>query len=345
MTRQGARRWMAAVVAAAACGAPVWASPETAREQLERRQYPAARSEYERLLSGRPDDARLAYNAGVAAFRQQDLDGAARHFESVLGAGDLRLQERAYFNLGNTRFRQGEAAADLPEKQRLWQDAEKHFEAALGLNSSDVDAKANLDAVRQHLAALPRPQQPPDGQSKDKDKQKQGEKDKKPGDPNDPSQKDGEKGDSQEKNESGKSGKPKDDASKEKGQPKDGDSQQGESNKDQPGMEQNQKKPQSDKGDGSKKGEGKGGEEKGARDGKDGGEPRGKEGSPQRAESGANGEGQGAGVEPETPEGQMAVRFAERLLDGHKSQERALIWRPAGNGRETGAIQGRRKTW
>jgi hypothetical protein len=41
----------------------------------------------------------------------------------------------------------------------------------------------------------------------------------------------------------------------------------------------------------------------------------------------------------------MAVRFAERLLDSHKSEERALIWRPAGSGRENSELRGRGKTW
>ena len=337
--------WLAAVLVAA-CAIPAWASPDTARESLERHEYPAARSEYERLLAGRPDDARLAYNAGVAAFRQKDLDGAARHFESVLGTEDLRLQERAYFNLGNTRFRQGEAATDGADKQRLWQDAEKQFEAALGLDSSDVDAKANLETVRQQLAALPQPQQSPDGQPKDKDKDKDSDKgkkkdgqDSKSGDSKDPSKSDGKKGGPQEKNDPSKSGKSKDDASR---KPGDGDDKKGASNKDQPGMEQGEKKPQSGKEDASKPGGEKGPKEG---QGQGDGDPKGKDGKPQRAESGAGGEGQGAGMEPETPEGQMALRFAERLLDGHKSEERALIWRPATSSREPGSIQGRRKTW
>ena len=94
MKTRGVVRWTASAGIAAAIGTRLLAGPDAARESLGKRDFPAARTEYERLLQGSPDDARLAYNAGVAAFRQNDFEGASRHFESVLGNPDHRLQER-----------------------------------------------------------------------------------------------------------------------------------------------------------------------------------------------------------------------------------------------------------
>lgn len=308
------------------------ASADTARASLERKDYPAARSEYERLLGGRPDDARLAYNAGVAAFRQQDYEGAARHFESVLGSPDLRLQERAYFNLGNTRVRQGEAASDPADRKRLWEDAERLYGAALGLDPADADAKANLDTTRQLVASLPKP--PPQSQdpqqSKKDDKQQDG---KKP----------------EEKQEGQDGGQKQDDPSKSQQQQQQQKSQQGEKGGNEEGKQEpsrpEAKKSPEQQGKDKEKDKGSKGESQGKKDGKDAGEQPGKEGRPQPGQGAREGEGQEGAAEPETPEGMMAVKFAERLLDSHKAEERALIWRPPGTGREAGDMRGRRKTW
>ncbi len=347
MMTRGTKRWMTVAWITVAIGSRLLAGPDAARARLEKRDYPAARTEYERLLQGSPDDARLAYNAGVAAFRQNDFDGASRHFESVLGNADLKLQERAYFNLANTRFRQGEAATEAGDKQRMWQESEKDYEAALGLNSSNLDARSNLDAVRQMIAALPQPQKQPDSKDSkpdqdkkdDKDKKKPGDQEKKPGDSGDDSDKGDGKQDPGDKNDPGKQGKPKNDPSKDPG--KSGE-QKDQSNKDQPGMEKNPRQPKPGKDDESKKG---GDKEKGKNEGKGDDGQRGDQGQPRPGQAGADGKGGAGGAEPETPDGQMAVRFAERLLDGEKSKEKALIWRPAGPTRENSDPRGRRKTW
>ncbi len=329
---------------------PASASPETARDQLLKREYAPARTEYERLLQARPDDARLAYNAGVAAFRQQDLEAAAKHFESVLGDPDLSLQERAYFNLGNTRFRQAEAAPDPADKERLWTDAARQYEAALGLNSADLDAQTNLGAVRQQLASLPKPPpQPDDGKPKpdSKDKKKDGDKDKKP-DPSgkDPS-KDKDQGDP-DKSQDSQQGDPSKDRDGKDKQKSDGgkDGQKdGEKSKDNPGTS-SPRPPEKNKGENPSKQAGKPQGPKDGKDKKEGGENAGSAGDKKDSgPEGGAGEGQGAGPEADTPAGQMAVRFAEHLLDSHKNEERALIWRPAGSGRENNESTGRRKTW
>jgi Ca-activated chloride channel family protein len=344
------------------------ASVDTARDLLAKRDYPAARAEYERLLQGRPQDARLAYNAGVAAFRMQDWDGAAKHFEGTLGAEDLALQQRSYFNLGNTRVRQGELAEDPTEKQRLWTEAARQFEAALGLNAADLDARANLETVRQQLAALPPPD--PQQQKQKPDKSKQPEKSDK-----------SEKSDESQKSDSGEkdpSQSPEQDPNS-KSDPADGkpDSKDQNGKDKQKGKGKGQDKPDQDKKD-DPDGQDQGKDQESGKDGKPGesgkdpkgaapemnqsGKPEGKpsggkpgpkpgegkpsgEGEPQPGEAGGPGQGAASGAEGETPEGQMAVRFAERLLDGQKSEERALIWRPAAPSRDGNPVRARRKTW
>jgi Ca-activated chloride channel family protein len=140
-----------------------WASPDKALKQYESGRYSAALREYERSLRERPEDPRLRYNAGAAAFKNADYDEASTYFESALQAPgiaeDLPLQQRAYYNLGNAQYRQGENETNLERKQSNWQQALKSYEQALQLDSKDADAKFNYDLVKAKLEELQQQQQ------------------------------------------------------------------------------------------------------------------------------------------------------------------------------------------
>ena len=100
------------VACALLASAPAGASIRSAQEAYRAGRFEAARAEYERLLQGRPEDPRLAFNAGTSAFRAGDPESAARHFESATRARDLGLQSEAFYNLGNSRYLQAEAMED-----------------------------------------------------------------------------------------------------------------------------------------------------------------------------------------------------------------------------------------
>lgn len=347
------------------------ASPETAMQRLGQGDAVGARRDYEALLAKRPDDARLAFNAGLAAYRHQDWEGASRHFESALGSSDLQLQQRAFLALGNSRSRQGEAAEEVADKTRLWEDAVQQYQAALGLDASDTDSRFNLEAVREQLARLPKPEQDPKDQKDPKNqkdsKDKKDSKDQK--DPKDPkSQEDQQKDDQEGKKQD--DGKPQDPKSKEGQDGKQQDSKQqgmgGQDSKKDPkdgqgGKEKPEKgKPGDPDGKDSKEQQKPGESGKDAKQGKDaqrgekGDEGKdgqsgeaGEDGQSRPGQPGTAGRGQ-PGRDPgeDSADGRMAVRFAERLLDGHKQDEKALIWRPATQAREPQrGADGRRKTW
>ena len=138
----------------------LWASPGSALRQYEAKRYGAAYREYQRLLKEKPDDRRLQFNAGASAYQARDYERAQEHFRSALLSEDLRLQQRAYYNLGNTLFRAGEDERDLQKREQSWEQAITCYESALRLQTNDLDAKFNHEVVTDQLEALRRSQRP-----------------------------------------------------------------------------------------------------------------------------------------------------------------------------------------
>src|SRR6266478_5544925 len=111
-----------------------FASSSTALKRYEAGKYESALREYKRLLMEKPDDSRLHFNAGAAAFQVNDFEEAHKQMTSALVTQDLQLQERAYYNLGNTEYRLGAAAQETDKKQAGWEQAVASYESALKLN-------------------------------------------------------------------------------------------------------------------------------------------------------------------------------------------------------------------
>jgi Ca-activated chloride channel homolog len=96
------------------------------------------------------------YNDGTAAYRKKDFAGAKTRFETATHTTDLGLQENAFYDLGNARFRTGEAAvaADHATAKAAWKDAIAAYNGALAIAPNDADARYNRDLVARRLAAL-----------------------------------------------------------------------------------------------------------------------------------------------------------------------------------------------
>ncbi|MCX8091161.1 MAG: tetratricopeptide repeat protein, partial [Verrucomicrobiae bacterium] len=143
------------------------ASPRAGLREYQAGQYDRALQEFERALEKRPDDPRLHFNAGAAAYRDRRFDVAADHFAKASTAPDLKLQEDAFYNLGNALYRRGEAAGDPQKAIQDWQAALKQYEHALKLNTNNADARFNHEFVKRRLEELKQqqPPQPQQGQS------------------------------------------------------------------------------------------------------------------------------------------------------------------------------------
>lgn len=135
------------------------ASPAKALKDFNSGNFTNALTEYERLLNEqsakqKPEDPRLHFNAGTAAYRATNYSVAIQHFNAVLTAKDIKLQQSAYYNLGNTHFRLGGQAEDLDKLEEAWKEAIKHFENAVALDKTDENAAFNLAFVKEGIEQI-----------------------------------------------------------------------------------------------------------------------------------------------------------------------------------------------
>jgi len=154
-----------------------WAGPGKALKQYQEGRFEGALEEYQRSLKSKPDDPRLHFNAGTAAFQNEDYEQALAQLSSALITQEVPLQQRAYYNLGNTEFRLGEGAQEPQKKQGLWEQSIKSYDSALKLDPKDADAEFNRELVKKKLEELK--QQQKQQQQQDKNDDKQDKKDQK----------------------------------------------------------------------------------------------------------------------------------------------------------------------
>ena len=138
-------------------------------------------------LASRADAADLAgtptttYNDGTTAYRKQDFSAAEGRFKESTRTTNLGLQEDAYYDLGNARYRLGQAALakgnDRPAAIAAWKDALAAYDGALALQPKDGDARFNRDLVARRLAALEQDQQKQNQQKQNQQKQNQQKQD------------------------------------------------------------------------------------------------------------------------------------------------------------------------
>ena len=154
--------------------APGFASPSSALREYKAGQYDQALKEYERLLQKKSDDPRLHFNAGAAAYRNQQFDEAAKQFNATLASPDLKLQGLAYYNEGNALYHLGERNPDPKQAHGVLGESRSRItRARMKLNPQDADAKFNYEFVKQKLEELKQQQQQQQQSQQDKQDQKQ----------------------------------------------------------------------------------------------------------------------------------------------------------------------------
>jgi Ca-activated chloride channel family protein len=166
----------------------VRASTVSAEEAYQKGDFATAAKEYAAAAQRDPKKPALQFNAGAAAYRAGQFPQAAQAFQASISravSGDaqrLADQEDAYYNLGNTLYRTGQATAENSPQQTLetWGKAVKAYDTALELRADDADSKFNRDFVKRKIDELKNRQPPPNPQQNQSQNQQQNQQQKPP---------------------------------------------------------------------------------------------------------------------------------------------------------------------
>lgn len=100
-----------------------------------------AEKNFAEARSNRPDDRRLDYNLGSSYYKQGKYKEALQDYtHSALDGSNPQLKKNSLYNSGNALFKMGKL-----------EEAEKTYKKVLSLDPSDMDAKFNLEFVREQL--------------------------------------------------------------------------------------------------------------------------------------------------------------------------------------------------
>lgn len=113
-----------------------------------------ALTEFSKLAEVQTNDLRLLFNAGDAAYRATNFDLAQSLFTQATLSPDLKLQQQAFYNLGNTLFQKAKLAKDLDGLQEGLEATEKIFARAVSLNTNDMDAVFNWNFTKNTVEQL-----------------------------------------------------------------------------------------------------------------------------------------------------------------------------------------------
>lgn len=152
----------------------------------EAKDYTEAKKQFIEAQIENPDDKRLYYNIGTAAYMNKEYEEALGLFAKALDAEDAGLRHNARFNLGNTHFQMGNM-----------DEAIKEYEAVLKEFPDDQEARENLELARQ------KKQEEKEKQDQNKDSENQDQDKDKPKDQENKSPQDEKQGDKDQKNDSG----------------------------------------------------------------------------------------------------------------------------------------------
>ena len=122
--------------------------------------YAEAHEKYLEALLEAPDSPIIRFNDGNALYQGRDYESALESFRAAVESGDPQLAAAAWYNLGNTLYRQGA----LPESLEA-------FKQALRVDPADVDAKHNLERVLEQMQQQQQEQQQGDGEDDQENQQ------------------------------------------------------------------------------------------------------------------------------------------------------------------------------
>ena len=101
------------------------------------KKFEEAKSYYEQILLAKENDAAASLGLGASQYQLGDIPNAAKSFEEALKSKNTNIQDRAYYNLGNSLY-----------NQQKMEESIAYYRKALELNPNDDDAKFNYELAK-----------------------------------------------------------------------------------------------------------------------------------------------------------------------------------------------------
>jgi Ca-activated chloride channel family protein len=160
----------AALIILAGVASTKAASPQSAEQAYQKGDFAKSQQDYAASAAKEPSKAELQFNAGDASYKAGDYAQAASGFEKSLKAGQVPVQQNAYYNLGNAKYRLGQKTEkeNPQETIKTWEEAVKSYDTGLQIKADDADAKHNRDFVKRKIEQLKKQEE-----QKKQDQQKQ----------------------------------------------------------------------------------------------------------------------------------------------------------------------------
>ena len=119
-------------------------------------QYEEALKYYNKAEADMPDSDVVNLNKGAALYQSGDYDKAIEDFTKSLLSDNAGIEEKAAYNIGNSKFRLGRLRVntDLPSAINLYRQALDYYKRSIELNQDNADAKYNYEFVEKELEIL-----------------------------------------------------------------------------------------------------------------------------------------------------------------------------------------------
>lgn len=149
------------------------ASPAKAYKAFSSNKFEEASALYKKEIQKNPENPSLNYNLGTSLYKSHNYNESLSALNKALKTQELPLQQKTFYNIGNTLYRKGQAIhqSDPQKAIELWQEAVKHYQSALELDPKDSQTQDNIGFVKKKIEELK------ENQEEQKDQQSQKEQD------------------------------------------------------------------------------------------------------------------------------------------------------------------------
>ncbi|UCD16053.1 MAG: hypothetical protein JSV34_03090 [Candidatus Omnitrophota bacterium] len=143
-----------------------------ANKLFDKGQYSESLKKYNDALTDDPDSSIINFGAGCAKYKEGNYPEAIDNFNKGILSEDNYLAARAYYNIGNSKYRLAEnkKTISLEEAVAFYGESLDYYKKAIEKNPQDKDAKYNYEFVAKKLeAALKELEKQPKEKQKEKE--------------------------------------------------------------------------------------------------------------------------------------------------------------------------------